>query len=204
MTKRKPSAARARDIDAATLKAFAHPLRIRMYDYLKDHGAATASTLAEAMGESTGQTSYHLRQLAKHGLIAEDASRGTARERWWEAQGFSFGLEAVEEDPAALTAVELVMRQGVEERRRRQLEWIDRQRDEDRRWQEVVSFNEATVAMTPDELEAVSEALGELVSEHLRRAKESRRGQDGPQGNGHEERRTVKIYSQLFPLPPEG
>ncbi|WP_193315403.1 helix-turn-helix domain-containing protein [Nostocoides sp. F2B08] len=204
MTIRKPPADRAREIDAATLKAFAHPLRIRMYDYLKDHGAATASTLAEAMGESSGQTSYHLRQLAKHGLIAEDASRGTARERWWEAQGFSFGLEAVDEDPAALTAVDLVMRQGVEERRRRQLEWIDRQRDEERRWQEVVSFNEATVAMTPEELHEVCEALGELVSEHVRRAKASRCEEDGRPANGHADRRTVKIYTQLFPLPPEG
>ena len=204
MTKRKPSATRAREVDAATLKAFAHPLRIRMYGYLKDHGAATASTLAEAMGESSGQTSYHLRQLAKHGLIAEDTSRGTARERWWEAQGFSFGLQAVDEDPAALTAVELVMRQGVEERRRRQLEWVDRQRDEERRWQEVVSFDEATVAMTPAELEEVCEAMGELVSEHVRRAKEACRSEGDRGASGDGGRRTVKIYTQVFPLPPDG
>jgi DNA-binding transcriptional ArsR family regulator len=196
MTRRKPSSGRSRGVDAATLKAFAHPLRIRMYDLRKDHGPATASVLAEALGESTGQTSYHLRQLARHGLIAEDTSRGTARERWWEAQGFSFGLDTVDQDPTALTAVEVVMRQGVEERRRRQLEWVERQRDEERAWQEVVTFNEATVAMTPDELAALAEAILDVVGRHVAAAREAR-GRDGDEG-----RRTVKVYSQLFPLPP--
>jgi DNA-binding transcriptional ArsR family regulator len=196
MTQRKPSAARSREVGAATLKAFAHPLRIRMYDLLKDHGPATASVLAEALGESTGQTSYHLRQLARHGLIAEDTSRGTARERWWVAQAFSFGLDSVGDDPTALTAVEVVMRQGVEERRRRQLEWVERQREEDRAWQEVVTFNEATIAMTPDEVAALSEAMLDVVGEHLAAARAAR-GRDGDEG-----RRTVKVYSQIFPLPP--
>ncbi|MEU7461934.1 winged helix-turn-helix domain-containing protein, partial [Streptomyces griseofuscus] len=33
-----------------------------------DHGPATASQLAERLGESSGATSYHLRQLADHGV----------------------------------------------------------------------------------------------------------------------------------------
>lgn len=185
------------DVDAATLKAFAHPLRMRMYNHLKDHGAATASMLAEAMGESTGQTSYHLRQLAKHGLIGEDVGRGTGRERWWEAKGFSFGPATVDSDPSVQTTMELVQRQVAEERHRRLLEWIQRQADEERAWQESVSFHESTTRMTATELRDLVHAFAELVDEHRERATRAR-ADDGGAGT-----RMVKLYTQFFPLPPD-
>ena len=197
MDERKPHVIRSREVDSATLKAFAHPLRMRMYDWLKDHGPGTASMLAEAMGESTGQTSYHLRQLEKHGLVAEDPTRGTARERWWEAQGFSYGLDTVDTDPGAATTIELLMREGVERRRQRQLEWIGRQATEERAWQETVTFNEVTIRMTPAELREVNEALADVLAAHLERLRD-RRASEGDEGT-----RMVKLYAQHFPLPPE-
>lgn len=184
-------------VDADTLKAFAHPLRMRMYGWLKDHGAGTASMLAVAMGESTGQTSYHLRQLAKHGLVVEDPTRGTGRERWWEATGFSFGLDPVDPDPTVVTALELVMRTQVEDRREHQLEWIDRQRHEERDWLAAVTFNETTTRLTPQELRDLNEAVAVVVAEHTDRAKQ-RRAIDGTDGT-----RMVKVYAQHFPLPPD-
>lgn len=65
------------------LRALAHPLRVEIMNELSDFGPATASMLAERLGESSGATSYHLRQLAKHEIIVEDTERGTGRERWW-------------------------------------------------------------------------------------------------------------------------
>lgn len=185
------------DVDSATLKAFSHPLRMRMYNHLKDHGAATASMLAEAMGESTGQTSYHLRQLERHGLIGEDIGRGTARERWWEAKGFSFGLGTFDADPSVMTTMELVQRQGIEERQRRQHEWVDRQAGEERVWLEAVSFNETTTRMTPAELRGLVLAVADVIEEHTERAKKAR-ADDGGAGT-----RMVKVYGQYFPLPPD-
>jgi len=72
-----------RVLDMAALKALAHPLRIEILDALSGFGPATASMLAERLGESSGATSYHLRQLERHGLVEEVADRGTGRERWW-------------------------------------------------------------------------------------------------------------------------
>jgi len=46
-------------------------------------GPATASMLARELGESSGATSYHLRELEKAGFVEDDRSRGDARERWW-------------------------------------------------------------------------------------------------------------------------
>jgi DNA-binding transcriptional ArsR family regulator len=51
-------------------------------DLLRFEGPATATTLAGRVGESTGSTSYHLRQLARHGFI-EEAAKREGRERWW-------------------------------------------------------------------------------------------------------------------------
>ena len=83
-----PSSSRHPGIDhvipSASLKSLAHPLRVRIYDELSAYGPLTASGLADRLGESSGSTSYHLRQLERTGLIREDTTRGKGRERWWE------------------------------------------------------------------------------------------------------------------------
>jgi DNA-binding transcriptional ArsR family regulator len=62
--------------------ALAHPMRFRLIELLRE-GPSTASRLARRLGESRGLVSYHLRVLAESGAIAEDASLGSRRERWW-------------------------------------------------------------------------------------------------------------------------
>jgi DNA-binding transcriptional ArsR family regulator len=71
-------------LEVDQLRALAHPLRIRILDELSMYGPLTASGLGERFGESSGATSYHLRQLERHGLVREDTAKGNARERWWE------------------------------------------------------------------------------------------------------------------------
>lgn len=70
-------------LDPARLKALAHPMRRLMLRHLNVHGSATSTTLGELLGAKTGTTSYHLRQLEKHGFIEEIPERSTGRERWW-------------------------------------------------------------------------------------------------------------------------
>jgi predicted ArsR family transcriptional regulator len=70
---------------STALKALTHPTRLRMLGMLRTEGPATATTLATRLGLNTGATSYHLRQLADHGFVVEDAERGNARDRWWRA-----------------------------------------------------------------------------------------------------------------------
>jgi DNA-binding transcriptional ArsR family regulator len=68
------------DLDA--LRLLAHPLRRRMEKELRK-GPVTATSLAKALGESSGLTSYHLRELAKHGFVEEVPELAKGRERWW-------------------------------------------------------------------------------------------------------------------------
>jgi DNA-binding transcriptional ArsR family regulator len=72
-----------RVLDAPALRALAHPLRFQLIELLIEHGPSTASELGRRVGESSGLTSYHLRELAKHDLIEEAPELGSARERWW-------------------------------------------------------------------------------------------------------------------------
>ncbi|SDS00949.1 ArsR/SmtB family transcription factor [Microlunatus soli] len=79
--------------DVTQLKALAHPVRLRMLGMLRMDGPATATQLADRLGLNSGATSYHLRQLAHHGFIEEDAGHGNKRERWWHASFRSTRLD---------------------------------------------------------------------------------------------------------------
>lgn len=100
-----------RRLDTRSLQGLAHPLRIRLHDELTYRGPATATQLAERLGESSGATSYHLRQLAKAGFVEEDVERGTHRERWWRRVPGAIQMgdpEQILTDPTARAAVELL------------------------------------------------------------------------------------------------
>ncbi|GLY89888.1 ArsR/SmtB family transcription factor [Actinoallomurus iriomotensis] len=71
--------------DLEVLKALAHPRRQKMLEHLALHGPATSASLARALDLNTGATSYHLRELARHGFVEELADRAHGRERWWRA-----------------------------------------------------------------------------------------------------------------------
>ena len=72
--------------DVRALRALAHPLRNRLLGRLRLNGPSTASLLGREVGESSGSTSYHLRQLAAYGFVEEVEGQGSARERWWRAR----------------------------------------------------------------------------------------------------------------------
>ncbi len=76
---------RRRVDDIEALRAFVHPLRLRLLSLLRVDGPATASDLARRVGESSGSTSYHLRQLARFGFVEDDPEQASKRERVWRA-----------------------------------------------------------------------------------------------------------------------
>lgn len=59
-----------------------HPVRIALLDLLAELGTVTSTQAAARLGHSSGLCSFHLRQLARHGLI-EEAPHGGGRVRPW-------------------------------------------------------------------------------------------------------------------------
>jgi DNA-binding transcriptional ArsR family regulator len=74
-----------------------------MLELLRE-GPSTASKLAREVGESTGSTSYHLRALAKAGLLEEETGRGNGRERWWRRSPDLLYIPTDADDPETRAA----------------------------------------------------------------------------------------------------
>src|SRR5918999_5562037 len=79
--------------DPKALRALAHPVRLRVRELLREEGPMTATEVAERIGESPANCSFHLRTLAKYGFI-EEAERGKGRNRPWRAKSGSIVLQA--------------------------------------------------------------------------------------------------------------
>lgn len=181
------------------LKAYAHPLRMAILRYLREHGRATSTTLAEALGESTGQTSYHLRQLAKHQLVEDVPGVGSGRERWWRARGAGVDLSTMLTDPDTAKAADILLADLVRERNEVLGRWIgslSRLSADDLVAQRSL-HSSTTLLLTPEELLELSNALGEVVESFSDRF-QSRFDEGAPE-------RAVRIRAHIdvFPILDE-
>jgi DNA-binding transcriptional ArsR family regulator len=157
-----------KQLDGPALRALAHPLRMRIIAVLRREGPATATTLAERLGESSGATSYHLRSLAKAEFVTEIPDRGTGRERWWQAaqEMTSWQPEHFLDDPDDRAAAQwfsgYLGRQA--------MEWIDdwiRQREHaEPAWIAAADQSDLLVHMTPDQVRAMLREVHEVMFRH--------------------------------------
>ncbi len=184
-----------RELDARAMKAFSHPLRMAMYAYLTDHGSATATSLARALNESTGQTSYHLRQLEKHGLVEEDAGRGTGRERWWRSVGFRLHAEDFARDEATRGPLNAIM--GAQLHRKMEVlrRWYADFEEDGSDWINASVENTGTFDLTVEQTAALGEELMIVIDRHREAARRAN------EGTAEESIRRVRLYLSLFPLP---
>ena len=72
--------------DPQVLRAIAHPVRNRILTELDAQGSMRAADIARELDIPANQASFHLRQLAKYGLVEEDpAAARDKRDRVWKA-----------------------------------------------------------------------------------------------------------------------
>jgi predicted ArsR family transcriptional regulator len=149
----------------AGLKALSHPVRLRMLGLLRSEGPATATTLAARLGINTGATSYHLRQLATHGFVVDDDSRGNGRDRWWKA-AHQATATAKDPHPDRETRETLdAFLQSVAVIHTEQLQGAIEERsvlsDE---WRAASTFSDWNLVLTPRRARALVEALATVVA----------------------------------------
>jgi DNA-binding transcriptional ArsR family regulator len=183
-----------RTVGVDALKALAHPLRVRLFSALTSYGPATASALADRLGESSGATSYHLRQLEKHGFVREDTDRGNARDRWWERvpEPIELANSTFFTNPAGRAAGELVEAEFIRLENERLMEyWAARDRLEPA-WVHASQTSSANLTLTPDELERFGRDFERLVERYR-----SRTGDEA-------DRRRVDLHLRAFPVVDQG
>lgn len=148
-------------LDARSMRVIAHPVRIRIMGILRKVGPQNSTSLADRLGLNTGATSYHLRQLADHGMIVEDTERGTGRERWWEIPTRSTRMIAKNLDEGALEESTNFLRAlslAYSEQMQRAIETYA---SEPLEWRVATTFSDYGLRLSADE---AGELLAELRS----------------------------------------
>ncbi|MBC6450640.1 ArsR/SmtB family transcription factor [Actinokineospora xionganensis] len=157
------------------LKVLAHPMRVRLLGLLRTHGPATASGLAQRLGESSGTTSWHLRQLADAGFIEEDTERGNRRERWWRAAQDHTELRErslPEDDPEVRDALVAYMSNILDGYRDRAVGFVRSRHTWDEPWRHTSSMSDWLLPMGAEEAQRFLAEIETVVERYRRPAAE--------------------------------
>jgi DNA-binding transcriptional ArsR family regulator len=173
------------------MRALAHPARIEIVEHLSDTGkAVTATECAALVGLSPSATSYHLRELAKYGLVEQAPSRGDGRERLWRGTGTGVQIDLDDESPetraATLALVDVYLLRDLARARA----WIERQGEEPAEWRDASTLMGQRLLLTADELQALSTQIQELMKPYRLRERQN----DPPEGA-----RKVSLSYSAFP-----
>ncbi|HEX6204756.1 MAG TPA: helix-turn-helix domain-containing protein [Solirubrobacterales bacterium] len=177
--------------DPRALRAMAHPTRLELIGLLRRGGPLTATQAAERIGESPASCSFHLRQLAKYGLV-EEAGGGRGRERPWRATAISTEWPVLAESEETRAAGEMLSRVVVERYFENAVEWLERQPGEPPEWAEAALIGDTQVEMTVEEMHEVEARMRELLEPYLKRLEDRSPAVPGS--------RPVSIIALAFPL----
>ena len=166
MTSRPDPTSRFIVTDVEALRVLSHPLRARILGALRLEGEATASQLGRRLGESSGATSYHLRQLARFGFVEESEHQVSRRERVWRARHALTTIDPMRftsgVDWEVLDDVSWIqLRRAVAQSER----WIHRRAQASPDWASAAGFSDDVVRLTPAACHQLHERLIDLLAE---------------------------------------
>lgn len=179
--------------DPRVLRAIAHPVRNRVLDELQASGPARAADIARELRIPANQASFHLRQLAKYGLVEEAPEEARdKRDRVWRASatgGYRVELSKLAEEPGGRAAVEVF--------RSSKLAWLHQVVDRSFAMSRgkgggVFATSDHALKLTDDEAGRLRQEIDDLVDSWADRT----RGRDP-------ERRTYLLVQMVQPYPDE-
>jgi len=169
------------------VRALAHPLRLQLLDLLRFEGASTATLLARRTGESSGATSYHLRQLARYGYV-EEVPKRAGRARWWRYRERQVTVPQGGNDTSDRNLLaELLSREA------HALDRFLTERPRIPEWDDAAFFRSRALRLTVAELEELRRGI-EVLLAPLRRGD----AEDSPA-----DALPVRVLAFGFPLPLE-
>lgn len=184
---------RAKISDPVVMRALAHPARLTILEELAIGRAGTATEFAAVCGLTPSATSYHLRALARAGLVQEAPGRGDGRERVWQlvaTGGYEVGSGPGSDADTMKAEQELVL-VWLARSEARTRSWVARWPDESREWYEAASLNETMIVATVEELAELNRKVAALLQPYAR----SNRAEPPP------ESRMLAVGYRTVPLP---
>ena len=177
--------------DLETLRAFTHPLRMRLLATLRFDGPATASDLGRRLGESSGATSYHLRQLARFGFIVEDDEQPSRRERRWKAAHELTSWEPTNfvDDPAARSVLRILARERIHFMVEQLRRWYEGRQHWSRAWLAAAQDSDMVIRMRPADLDRMGREIWDVITRHAN----AQRASDDPEAE--------KVVLFLYAMP---
>ena len=194
------------ELDAAALKALAHPLRVQILRTLELRGQESVTGLAQQLGETTGAVSYHLRQLARHGLVeegdADETDGGEAdparravgrRRRLWRMAVDEIHMTgmAFMENEDTREAAGFLLREFLSSRARRLAHWFATATSWPEAWQKASSDMDGTLLLDPAQTRALADELKAVLDRY----------RELPPGEGA---RRVDVQYAVYPRPTRG
>lgn len=178
--------------DPQVMRALAHPARIEIMEHLGSTGAVvTATECAELVGLSPSATSYHLRELAKYGLVELAPSRGDARERVWRSTGTGFDIDGDVDEPETRAAESaLVDAYLTRDFARLRQAWAG-MHTQPKEWRDASALMGQMLLLTAEELREATTKIREVLAPYQRRDRLA----DPPEGA-----RTVAVHYAAFPV----
>jgi DNA-binding transcriptional ArsR family regulator len=155
--------------DVRVLAALAHPTRLSILRLLLTVGDRTATQCAEVVGESPSSCSYHLRHLARFGLVERvEAGRDEkvdGRTRGWRsvATGFDFGELDKTGPPELVAATGALISLGIEENVKLSRHYLSHTDEVPEAWQSASCFSNYALLVNVDELRKVVDAINAIV-----------------------------------------
>src|SRR5579859_1328927 len=154
--------------NAKALRAYAHPVRMKLIMALRTQGPLTATRAGRLLGESSGTCSFHLRQLAKYGLV-EESGGGTGREKPWRATTTSTAWDDAPEDPETAAAAGLLSEVLVEWYFAQVMQYLEARSGENREWQQAAYVGDRFLWLTVEELARLGRDIAAISDRYFER-----------------------------------
>lgn len=179
--------------DPGALDALAHPVRLDLLSFLMSSGPATASDCARAVGDSPSNSSYHLRVLAKHGLVEPTPSED-GRERPWRATVTGLSLDMDSTDPAVVASGTAMLEASLLLDYQLAREHVRRRESIEGAWRDVDAHAQYGLRVTPGELQSIIERVDAIIRPYIAATRD-----DAPAGAD-----AANISLVAFPRPTFG
>jgi DNA-binding transcriptional ArsR family regulator len=146
------------------MRALAHPTRLALLDHLHTLDQATATECAVVVGDSPSSCSYHLRALAKWGLVEETEGSDRRERRWQVLTPLVIGDHDGPRGPDVVAAEHALTAEILNRSTTRVLDWLDASDDEPREWHDVQLVSSRNIIASAAELAAVLAEIDALLT----------------------------------------